>query len=122
MPLELNTPIRILAVDDHEPFRHFVCSKLRGETNLQVIGEAEDRLTAVQLAEALQPDTLPLDIGLPQLNGIEAARQIRRVACDARIIFLTQEASPEVAQEALGLWGHGATSLRPRPELNFWSP
>ena len=108
MPVESNTYIRILVVDDHEPFRRFVYSILEGQANLQVIGEVEDGLQAVQQAESLQPDMILLDIGLPLLNGIEAARQIRRVAPNARIIFLTQECSHDVVQEAfnLGAWGY----------------
>ena len=106
--MESNTPIRILVVDDHDPFRRFVVSALAGQENLQVIGEVKDGLQAVQQAEILQPDMILLDIGLPGLNGIEAASQIRQVASDARIIFVTQEASPEVVQKAfrLGAWGY----------------
>jgi DNA-binding NarL/FixJ family response regulator len=75
---------------------------------LQVIGEEEDGIEAVQRAEALQPDLILLDIGLPGLNGIDAARRMAELAPNARIIFLTQESSPDVVHEALGLgvWGY----------------
>jgi DNA-binding NarL/FixJ family response regulator len=107
---ESNTQIRILVVDDHEPFRCFVSSMLQRQENLQVIEEGQDGLQAVEQAEALQPDIILLDIGLPGLNGIEAARQIRRVASHSRIVFVTQESSPEVVEEALrlGAWGYVA--------------
>lgn len=100
--------IRILLVDDHEPFRRHICSMLQEQANLQVVGESDDGLQAVQKAETLQPDLILLDIGLPGINGIEAARQIGKVAGKARIIFLTQESSPEVVQEAfdLGAWAY----------------
>jgi DNA-binding NarL/FixJ family response regulator len=100
--------VRILVVDDHEPFRRYVSSTLQEQANVRIIGEAEDGLQAVQQAKALQPAVIILDIGLPRLNGIEAARQIRHVAAQARIIFLTQETSPEVREEAwaLGAWGY----------------
>ncbi len=100
--------IRILVVDDHEPFRGYVSSTLREHANVQIIGEAEDGLQAVQQAKALQPDVIVLDIGLPRLNGIEAARQIRQVAAESRIIFLSQETSADVREEAwaLGAWGY----------------
>ena len=65
---------RILVVDDNEPFRRFIISPLHEQSNLQVIGEEEDGIEAVQRAEALQPDLILLDIGLPGLNGIDAAR------------------------------------------------
>jgi len=102
--------VRILVVDDNEPFRQFVASMLRERQNLNVIGEACDGLEAVQQAEALQPDLILLDIGLPDLNGLDAARQIRKLAPNAKIIFLTQESSPDVVGEALGLgaWGYVA--------------
>ncbi|SRR6266576_317324 len=106
--MQQNGHIRILLVDDHGSFRSYVSAMLGEQANMQVIGEAEDGLQAVQRAEALQPDVIVLDIGLPGINGIEAARQIGKVARGARIIFLTQESSPEVVQEAfdLGAWGY----------------
>ena len=103
----METPVRILAVDDFEPFRRFVCSTLAKRPELQVVGEASDGLEAVQKAEELQPDLIVLDIGLPKLSGIEAARQIRERAPRSKIIFLSQESSTEVVQEALGLGAQG---------------
>ena len=102
--------VRILVVDDNEPFRQFVASMLRDRQNLNVIGEAGDGLEAVQRAQALQPDLILLDIGLPGLNGLDAARQISKVAPNARIIFLTQESASDVVGEALnlGAWGYVA--------------
>jgi DNA-binding NarL/FixJ family response regulator len=64
-------------------------------------------LVAVQKAEELNPDLILLDIGLPGLNGIEAGRQIRKLVPNAKIIFLTQESSDDVVQEALGLGAQG---------------
>ena len=68
-----------------------------------------DGLEAVQKAADLKPDLILLDIGLPKLNGLEAARQILTVAPQARAIFLSQECSPELVEEALELaWGYVA--------------
>src|SRR5271167_2404752 len=72
--------VRVLVVDDYEPLRRFVCSTLGKKPELHVIGEVSDGLEAVRKAEELQPDLILLDIGLPTLNGIEAARQIRKLA------------------------------------------
>ena len=72
--------IRVLVVDDYEPWRRFVCSTLQKRPELQVVGEVSDGLEAVQQAEQLQPDLIVLDIGLPTMNGIEAARRIREVS------------------------------------------
>ena len=112
-PIENKDPdakVRILVVDDNEPFRRFVASMFRDRQNLNVIGEAGDGLEAVQRAEALQPDLILLDIGLPEVNGLDAARQISKLAPNARIIFLTQESASDVVGEALslGAWGYVA--------------
>jgi DNA-binding NarL/FixJ family response regulator len=95
--------IRVLVVDDHEPWRRFVSSTLHKQPQLQVVGEASDGVAAVQKVHELQPDLILLDIGLPKLNGIEAARQIRKLASTPKIVFLSQESSPEVVQESLSL-------------------
>lgn len=74
---------------------------------MEVVCELSDGLAAVQKAEELKPDLILLDIGLPGLNGIEAGRQIRKVVPSAKIIFLTQESSEDVVQEALSLGALG---------------
>lgn len=92
---------RTLVVDDVEDFRHFVCSALEQETECEVVGEASDGLQAVLQAQQLQPDLILLDIGLPVLNGIEAARRIRKLSPNSKILFLTQNCSREIAEGAL---------------------
>jgi len=103
MLVQLTAPIRILVVDDFEPYRRSICSMIQQRSDLTLLAEAQNGLEAVRQAEMLQPDMILLDIGLPVLNGIEAARQITKVASTARIIFLTQESSPEIVDEALAL-------------------
>ena len=68
---------------------------------LQIVGEVSNGLQAVESARRLRPDLIVLDIGLPSLNGIEAARRIRRISPGSRLLFLSQESSVEVVQEAL---------------------
>jgi DNA-binding NarL/FixJ family response regulator len=101
------SPVRILVVDDNEPFRQFICSMLGKRAELQMIGEASDGLEAVHKSEELQPDLILLDISLPSLNGIEAARRIRKLAPKSKIVFLTQESSPDVVRGALSLGAMG---------------
>ena len=76
---------------------------------MQTIGEASDGEQAIELAQALQPDLILLDIGLPKLNGIEAARRIRELAPRSKIIFCSQESSVDVVQAAFSA---GACRLR----------
>ena len=85
--------IRVLIVDDYEDWRRTVRELLRERPELQVICEVADGLEAVQKAGELKPDLILLDIGLPKLNGIEAARQIRQLSPSAKIIFLSQDNS-----------------------------
>ena len=76
-------------------------------TICSVIGVASDGLEAVQKAEELQPDLILLDIGLPSLNGIEVARQIRKFSPKSKILFVSQESSAEMVQGALGTGAQG---------------
>jgi DNA-binding NarL/FixJ family response regulator len=99
--------LSVLVVEDFEPFRRFVCSTLRKTPEFQVVCEVSDGLEAVQKAEELKPNLILLDIGLPTLNGIEAARQIRELAPESKILFLSQESSADVVQEALNLGALG---------------
>jgi DNA-binding NarL/FixJ family response regulator len=93
--------VRVLVVEDSEPFQQFICSKLQKQPELQVIGIVSDGLEAVQKAGEFQPDLILIDIGLPRLNGIEAARRIRKLSPDSKILFLSQESSADVVQQIL---------------------
>ena len=96
-----NQRIRILVVDDYEPWRRFVCSVLQKQPDQEIVGEAADGLEAVQKAGELHPDVILLDIGLPNLNGIEVARRLGRISPNSKILFVSQESSADVVQEAL---------------------
>jgi len=98
---------RVLVVEDSEPFRRFVYSALGKRPELQIVGEVTDGLEAVQKAEELQPDLIVLDIGLPSLNGIEVARRVRKVSPKSKILFVSQESSADVVQEAIGTGARG---------------
>jgi len=98
---------RVLLVEDSEPFRNFVRAMLSEMPELQIVGEVSNGLQAVESARRLQPDLIVLDIGLPSLNGIEAARRIRRISPGSKLLFLRQESSVEVVQEALLTASHG---------------
>jgi DNA-binding NarL/FixJ family response regulator len=98
---------RVLVVEDFAPIRRVICAALAASASLQVVGEAVDGLEAVQKAAELNPDLILLDIGLPKLNGLQAAQRILAFAPQTRIIFVSQESSAEVIQEALGVaWAY----------------
>ena len=99
--------VRILVVDDSESFRNVIISRLRTVPELEVISGASDGFEAVQKAKELQPDLILLDIGLPGQSGIDAARQIRSVIPDSKIIFVSQEMSIDIVEEALRLGAQG---------------
>ena len=90
-----------LVAEDFEPFRRFICLTLRNRTELQVICEVSDGLEAVEKAEELQPDLILLDIGLPTLNGIEAAYRISRLVPAAKILFVSTSNDVDVVTAAL---------------------
>ncbi|HEX7288033.1 MAG TPA: response regulator [Candidatus Angelobacter sp.] len=105
--MALTSLVRVLVVDDFEPFRRIVASMVQERPGLHLVGEAADGLEAVHQAQELRPDLILLDIALPGLNGIEAGRRIRKLLPACRILFVSQDSSVEVAQEALNLGAMG---------------
>ena len=99
--------VRILIVEDYEPFRRFVCSALGKRAELQVIGEVSDGPEGVEKAKELKPDLILLDIRLPTLDGIEVARRIDELVPESKIVFLSMEYSIDVVQKALSLGALG---------------
>lgn len=97
----------VLIVDDYEPWRRFLRVTLAVRDHLQIIAEVADGPEAIQKAEELQPDLILLDIGLPTLNGIEAARRIREVSPNSKILFVSENRSQDVAREALSTGARG---------------
>src|SRR5258708_17785778 len=102
-----SSSVRILVVEDFVPFREFICKTLAKWPKSQVICEVSDGQEAVQKAEELKPDLILLDIGLPTLDGFAAARQIRKLTPEAKIIFVTAESSPDAVQVVLSLGVRG---------------
>ena len=98
---------RVLIVDDYEDWRRQVRELLHERPELHVIGEASDGLEAVQKAGELKPDLIVLDIGLPKLNGSEAARRIRQLSPNSKIIFLSQDNSFDPDELALSTGAQG---------------
>jgi DNA-binding NarL/FixJ family response regulator len=102
-----HSSVRILVVDDFEPWRRQICSILATKPGLCVVGEAAEGLEAVQKAQELQPDVILLDIGLPKLSGIEAAKIIRERCPKSKIVFVTENTDSEIREAAIGLGASG---------------
>jgi DNA-binding NarL/FixJ family response regulator len=83
------TSIRVIIADDHSVVRKGINDHLDAEPDMEVIGEAEDGREAVRLAIALQPDVMIMDVAMPHVNGVEATRQLRRVAPSVKVLVLS---------------------------------
>lgn len=103
----LNSPARTLVVDDFDPWRRHICAVLKARPGLQVVGEASDGLEAVRMCAELKPDLILLDIGLPNLNGIEVEKRICQLVPSTKVLFLSQNDDTEVVQAALGNGAQG---------------
>jgi DNA-binding NarL/FixJ family response regulator len=102
----MNT-FRILIADDHEVVRQGIRGLLEGHPGWEVSGEAQDGREAVELARQLKPELVILDIGMPNLNGIDAARQIMANQPSTRILFLTMHDSQQMVRDALAAGARG---------------
>jgi DNA-binding NarL/FixJ family response regulator len=102
--------VRILIVDDFEPWRCFVQSVFRESPDFEIVGESSDGLEATRMSAELQPDLVLLDIGLPGLNGFDAARKIRHLSPNSKIVFLSLNWSKAMVWEAQELGAHAFIS------------
>jgi len=101
------TKLRILIVDDHEVVRAGVRSLLEDQTDCDVCGEAGNGREAVSLAQKLKPDIVVLDITMPELNGLEAARQMLKTVANVQILILSVHESEELVREIVEIGAHG---------------
>ncbi len=96
-----HAPIRVMVVDDHDLFRDGIVEVLRSQPDIEVVGEAGDGLAACVLAQSLRPDVMLLDINMPGMDGIEAARVIAREVPTCQIVMLTVRDEDDRIFEAL---------------------
>jgi len=98
---------RVLVAEDYPGFRRFLASTVQWRAGFQVICEVANGSEAVQKAGELQPELILMDIGLPGLNGIEAARQIRNLSPNSKILFVSENRSADIVEAALRAGGLG---------------
>lgn len=99
--------IRILLADDHTILRDGIRSLIEDEPDMEVVGEAEDGITVVKLADSLRPDVILMDLAMPLLNGLEATRQIRKNNPHAKILILTMHENEEYIRQVLAAGAMG---------------
>ena len=105
---------RVLIVEDFVPFRQLIRRIIQRIPDVRIACETADGLQAVEQAAEVQPDLVLLDIGLPGLDGIEAARRIRKRSPQSKIVFVSTELSPEIVHEALAT---GAIGYVAKPDV-----
>jgi DNA-binding NarL/FixJ family response regulator len=99
--------LRILIVDDHESVRKGVCTILTSRLDIEVCGEAANGREAIEKAKELKPDVIILDVTMPILGGVEAAREIQKILPEARILLFSMHDSKQLLEEAKKLGVHG---------------
>ena len=102
--------VRILIVDDYEFWRYCVVSMLKEHPEFEIVGEGSDGVDAIEMSANLQPDIVLLDLGLPEVNGFEAAREIRKTSPGSKIVFLTQTRNQDLVNEARKVGAQGFVS------------
>src|SRR4029077_20733688 len=98
---------QILVVDDFLPWQHFVSVVLQGESDLQIISSVTDGLEAVRKAKEIRPDLILMDLSLPVMNGIDAARQIRAHSPGTKVLFVSGHADSDLIQAAFDVGACG---------------
>jgi DNA-binding NarL/FixJ family response regulator len=99
--------LRILVADDHELVRRGLCTLLQAHEDWEICGEAVDGREAVEKAKQLKPDVIILDVGMPNLNGLDATRQLCRQNAHYKVIVLTITDTDQVIREALDAGARG---------------
>jgi DNA-binding NarL/FixJ family response regulator len=104
--------LRVLLADDFEPWRSHVRSFLQSNTEWEIVAETCDRLEAIHRTQTLYPDVVILDVSMPRLDGLQAARKIHQISPDCAIVFLTENSDEDVIEAALEAGAAGYVQKR----------
>ena len=99
--------IRVLLADDHAVMRRGIRNILEAETDIEVVGEAGDGREAICLAEKLKPHVMVVDLGMPELNGLDAIRHMRREQPEVELLVFSMHDSEELIREAFSAGARG---------------
>ena len=99
--------IRLVIADDHDLLREGIRSRLADEDFVDIVGEGSNGRQALDLCRELEPDMALLDISMPEMNGLEAAQEIKKILPDTKILFLSIYDNEEYVQEALRIGANG---------------
>jgi len=114
--VQATEPIRILLVDDQPLFRRAIATLIDGQPGMEVVGEAENGLEAVEKAHALRPDIVVMDVEMPVMNGVEAVRLITSQLPSIKVVMLTVSESEDYLFDAIRNGAHGYLLKDLRPE------
>ncbi|MDI6852529.1 MAG: response regulator transcription factor [Deltaproteobacteria bacterium] len=106
IPLLLQ-PWKIILAEDHVRFRSFIKAFLEAEDGLSVVGEADDGVHLLEICDCCVPDLIILDINMPRLPGLDAARRIKELHPGVKVLILTMHNNKEYLQEAMALGAEG---------------
>ena len=98
---------QILVVDDYEPWRHKICSLLETKPEFRIVAECWNGADAVRRAGELKPNLITMDVGIPELNGIEAAVRVSEVSPSSKILFISENIEPEIVSAAIDAGASG---------------
>lgn len=115
----MTAPIRILLVDDQPLFRGAIAALLAHQPDMEVVGEAENGLVAVEQARTLRPDLVVMDVEMPVMDGVEAVALIREQVLDVKVIMLTVSDADEHVFDAIRFGAHGYLLKNLRPDQLF---
>jgi DNA-binding NarL/FixJ family response regulator len=101
------TKLRILLADDHKVMREGLRMVVNRESSLEVVGEADNGVTAVALALELRPDVVVMDVSMPELNGLKAMEALKRLVPEARVLILTRHTDSSYVQQLLQSGANG---------------